>query len=103
MARKPNPNKISTEPVIEEKVETIVTPEETVEEVDAIKIVKGVVSNCTQLNVRKEPKKGAEVLVVIDAKSKVDVEPDSSVDGWYKISTKNGIEGYCMKEFITLK
>lgn len=103
MAKKANPAKISTEPATEEKVETVVTPEETIEEADAIKIVKGVVSNCTKLNVRKEPKKGAEVLVVIDAKSNVDVEPDNSTDKWYKISTKNGIEGYCMKDFITLK
>lgn len=103
MSKKTNYNKISTEAAGEEKVENVVTPTEPVEQAEPIKIVKGVVSNCTKLNVRKEPKKDAEVLVVIDAKTKVEVEPDNSTDKWYKVSTKNGIEGYCMKDFITLK
>lgn len=104
MAKKTNYNKISTEAAAEEKVETAVAPEESiVEKAPTIQIVKGVVSGCIKLNVRKEAKKDAEVLAVIDAKTKVEVEPDNSTDKWYKVITKAGIEGYCMKEFITLK
>ena len=104
MAKKTNYNKISTEAAVEEKVDAAIVPEEpVVEEAPTIKIVKGVVSGCTKLNVRKEAKKDAKVLAVIDVKTKVEVEPDNSTDKWYKIITKDGVEGYCMKEFITLK
>ena len=103
MAKKTNYNKISTENTIEEKVETVAIPEEPVEQTEPIKIVTGIVSNCTKLNVRKEPKKNSDSLAVIDVKTKVDVEPGNSTDEWYKITTKAGVEGYCMKDFITLK
>lgn len=104
MAKRTNYNKISTETAVEEKMETVATPEEPViEEAPAVKIVKGIVSGCLKLNVRKEAKKDAGVLAVIDVKTKVEVEPDNSTDKWYKVITKDGVEGYCMKEFITLK
>ena len=102
MAKKTNYNKISNDTVANETVETTVTTEE-VKETVAVKVVKGTVSNCTKLNIRKEPKKSADIVIVIPEKSKVDVEIDNSTDKWYKVITKNGIEGYCMKEYITLK
>lgn len=103
MAKNTNYNKISTDSVKEEKVENTVTPEKPIEQAEPIKIVKGVVANCSRLNVRKEPKKNAEVSTIINVGDKVEVEPDVSTAKWYKVTTKSGIEGYCMKEFITLK
>lgn len=105
MAAKKNYNKISTEKATEEKVETVETVEavETVAEaaVDAPNIVYGKIANCTKLNIRKKAKKDSDIVTVIDAKVNVEIYPDESTKGWYKVNVK-GISGYCMKEFIEI-
>ena len=104
MAAKKNYNKISTEKAIEEKVETVETvePAETVEEaVNAPNIVYGKIANCTKLNIRKKAKKDSDIVTVIDTKANVEIYPDESTKGWYKVNVK-GISGYCMKEFIEI-
>ena len=106
MAKKTNYNKMSTE-TVKSEVENVTGVNEVVEEptekVETVKIVKGTVANCSKLNMRKEPKKNATVIAVLAAKTKVEVESNASTDDWYKVITKDGLEGYCMKEFITLK
>ena len=63
----------------------------------------GIITNCTKLNIRKEPKVNAEVLCVVDHHTEVVVNLDESTDDFYKICTAAGIEGYCVKHFVTVK
>lgn len=63
----------------------------------------GVVVNCQRLNVRKGPSTDAEILTTIKASSEVKIDTDTSTDEFYKIHTDAGIEGFCMKKYITLK
>ena len=50
----------------------------------------GLVSNCANLRIRKEPDDKAEVLGTIP------------VGEFYKVYTDSGLEGFCMKQFITV-
>ena len=65
-------------------------------------MISGVVTDCVKLNVRKEPSPNAEVVAVIELLSEVAVDMDASSEGFYKICTAAGIEGYCMKKYIAL-
>lgn len=89
---------ISEEPVVEEAV-----VEETVEEPAVIEPTIGFVDGCDKLNVRKESTKDSEVLCVLDKLSEVTINLSNSTEDFYKIMTSEGIEGYCMKKFITIK
>lgn len=99
-------------PVQEQPVETVeVEAEETpvqeaaVEPVETEKVQtlkQGVVTDCVKLNVREEPKAGAKVVCTIDFLTEVTVDVESSTDDFYCISTASGIEGYCMKDYISI-
>lgn len=88
------------EEVVEETVEE--TVEEVVEEVVKEPVI-GTVTNCTKLNVRKSPKNDAPVLCMIAVSDKVVVDEEKSVGKFYKVCTPAGVEGYCMKDYITIK
>lgn len=64
--------------------------------------VNGRVANCVKLNVRKEPKKDAEVAGILNNGVFVVVEVENSTDKFYKVRTP-GVEGYCMKDFIEVR
>ena len=62
----------------------------------------GSVVDCIMLNVRKEPSIESEVLCEISWSTELMVYEDESTDEFYKICTASGIEGYCMKKFISI-
>lgn len=64
--------------------------------------VIGLVSNCANLRVRKEPNDKAEVLGTIPVNTEVMVDEDKSVGDFYKVYTESGLEGFCMRQFITV-
>ena len=66
-------------------------------------VIEGFVTGCDKLNVRKEPNKESEVICVIDKDSKVVLESIGIINGFYKISTAYGAEGYCMEKYIKIK
>ena len=94
-------NQPKKEPKKPEAVEKVMMEPEVVEEVtrEPDKLV-GVV-NCTLLNVREAATKASKVLCEINKDTKVTIESEAN-DEWYEITTKKGIKGYCMKEFITI-
>lgn len=107
-----NYNKISTEKakgfdeVIEEIAEEAAKEalDEIAEEVEeALEYFEGVVSDCSKLNVRANPDTCAKVECVIDEGANVVIFPDKSTDEWFNVATEAGVEGYCMKKFISIK
>ena len=83
------------EPVIEiteEQVGEIPVEEST--------IVNGVVTDCVHLRLRREP--SGKVIALLDAGDEVLVDTLQSTDKWYKVYTKDDLDGFCMKEFITI-
>lgn len=66
-------------------------------------VISGFVDGCEKLNVRSKPFIDAEVLTIIDKKEKVDIIMyEAQPADFYAIRTENGIEGYCMKQYIKL-
>ena len=94
------------EPAVEPVIETIVETEPVVEEPDAeteTVHTMGYVTGCTRLNVRKAPKPRAEVVCEINRDTEVEIDEEQSTVDFYKICTASGVEGYCVKTYITKK
>lgn len=90
------------EPIVEEVEDS----PEVVETVEATPIVFGVVTNCTRLYIRKKPAKtddSADVVCIVNAGTKLDIDETYKNKSWCKVMTPDGKEGFCMKEFITIK
>lgn len=100
MAERKMPTKKSqVEPeVVEAKVE-VETPVEP-------KTVTGVVTNCSKLNIRTKPTKVTKkpnVVCEVPSGTQLIVDLDKSTGDWYKVRTADGVEGFCMKMYVTLK
>lgn len=102
---------VTPETAVEETPVVETAPEITVEEIQTVEtthepvkacIEIGTVFNCAKLNIRKEPKMGAEVLRVVNAGTKLKVDTDNSTDEWYQVTTKDKVAGFCMKEYVKL-
>lgn len=95
-----------------EQVETLVdeTPVETsietepAEPIEPAKSepIEGVVG-CEKLNVRSDATIDSEPVGVIARDSKVFIYEYESTEEFYKVCTATGLEGYCMKKFISVQ
>lgn len=92
--------------------EMVVKNEEAVQAVhDEIinEIVTGVttetgVVNCKRLNVREKASVSAKILCVINENEEVTIHHTETESAeFYRVSTSSGIEGFCMRKFITVK
>lgn len=102
----PSHNHNNVQPLEETEVIEQDTIDSIVEETTNVtQSATGVVSGCEMLNVRKENNKNAEIIFIInkDSEVQVDLSEDKESDEFYKVVTPSGVEGYCMKKFITLK
>ena len=79
---------------LREKLNTTETPE-------APKPLTGKVIGCTCLNVRNANNLDAKIVAVIGAGSTVTINKSKSTPDWYYITTEDGVEGFCMKPYIT--
>lgn len=101
MSNNKNSEAVNVEPEVTETV-TETAQDTTPEVATKPEMVEATVSNCTKLNVRKSANKKASVVCVISAGDKVQVNMSESSDKWYKVTTKNKKNGYCMVNFVTL-
>ena len=62
----------------------------------------GKISNCKKLNVRKLPSRDAEIVSELVEGIEVMIDEKESTALFYKICTEHGIEGYCVKDYITV-
>ena len=65
--------------------------------------VTGVVSNCKKLHIRKEADKRSQSIMVVDMATELKVNVKKSTKDWYSVKTTSGVEGFCMKEYITVE
>lgn len=63
----------------------------------------GIITGCKKLNVRKEANVEADVLCVLNENTELTIDTANSTDTFYKVCTAAGIEGYCMKMFVSVK
>lgn len=62
----------------------------------------GVVTDCVRLNVRKEPDRESAVICEVNAKVELVIVESESTDEFYKVLMPAGVEGFCMKRYITI-
>lgn len=87
---------------VEQIEEVVVEPEEKTEEaVEAEPVVKGKVTDCIKLNVRKGALITSDIREVIEEGAIVEINEKRSTDDWYSVCTESGTKGFCMKEYIT--
>ena len=61
------------------------------------------VANCLRLHIHAEPDLDSDIVCKARYLTEVLVDPVSSTQDFYKICTAIGAEGFCKKEFITIK
>ena len=90
--------------------ETAVTNDpvmETLQTVEAAEPEKkdliGIVAGCTSLNVRTMPNVTSAIAAILSAGSEVMIDTAHSTTDFYKVCNAAGIEGYCMKQYITVR
>lgn len=90
-------NEATVQAVHDEIIEEIVTQAEA-------KVETGFVTGCERLNVRERASKDSKVLTIINKNEEVTIHhtETESVE-FYRVSTSSGVEGFCMRKFITVK
>lgn len=74
--------------------------ENAIEESEETNLILGVINCNNLLNVRKEPSKESEVIGIVSNGDNVNVIEE--INGFYKITTPSGINGFCVKEFVRI-
>lgn len=92
-----NETPIDGTPIDETPVET-----ELVEQPIEPEPIEGVVG-CEKLYVRSDATVDSDPVGIIDKDTKVFIYEDESTDEFYKVCTATGLEGYCMKKFISVQ
>ena len=69
---------------------------------DYVIMAKGRVSNCTRLNMRKDPKvENNNVVSVLNVNDEIYLMKRAD-NGWYKVQTKDNLVGYVSNKYITI-
>ena len=96
-----NETEETTEKVTDEVIEPeVIVPsiENNVENNEVI----GKISGFEKLYVRKEASKDSEPVGIVTDKDDISIDITHSTDDFYKVITSNGLEGYCVKEFVKI-
>ena len=96
-----NEKEETTEEVTEEVTEPeVIVPsiENNVENNEVI----GKISGFEKIYVRKEASKYSEPVGIVTDKDYLSIDIIHSTDDFYKVITSNGLEGYCVKEFVKI-
>lgn len=96
------PIEVSTEEsiqIVTEEVNHVAEEPSTVPVTELI----GFVDGCDQLYVREEGNKNSEYITIIKRSDEVVIDLENSTEYFYKVKTSEGVEGYCMKQFITIR
>lgn len=94
-----------TEEIIEEVAEEATEPEVIVPSIEnnvENNEVIGKISGFEKLYVRKEASKDSEPVGIVTDKDDLSIDVARSTDDFYKVITSNGLEGYCVKEFVKI-
>lgn len=65
-------------------------------------VVTGTVVDCYKLNVRRAPSTNATIVCEITRGSVVVIDEKKSKGEWYSICTEAGVDGFCMKKYISI-
>lgn len=63
----------------------------------------GIVVNCFRLNVREKPSTESEAIHILNHKERVTVDLEETHSDWIKVYLSDGVEGYCMIDYIAIE
>lgn len=66
-------------------------------------VKNGFVTNRKKLNVREEHKTDSAIVCEVDYQTELMIDENESTEEFYKVFTAAGVEGFCMKKFITIQ
>lgn len=92
-------NKI--EEIKEEVTEEVTEPDIIVPIIENNEVI-GKIIEFEKLYVRKEASKYSEPVGIVTDKDYLSIDIIHSTDNFYKVITSNGLEGYCVKEFVKI-
>lgn len=67
------------------------------------KKVSGTVVDCNRLNIRTKPSINSQPVGNVTVDSEVIVNINQSNNEWFKVITKDGVEGFCMKKYVKIE
>ena len=85
----------------EEVTEEVTEPDIIIPIIENNEVI-GKISGFEKLYVRKEASKDSEPVGIVTDKDDLSIDVASSTDDFYKVITSNGLEGYCVKEFVKI-
>lgn len=97
-----NNPKTYNKPKTEERTTVVEAPEEPLEIKMVTTACTGVVVNCSKLNIRVKPSTDSDVLTALNVGSEVMIDNTRSTTEWLKITTAAGIDGFCMRRFVSV-
>ena len=89
------------EETTEEVTDEVTEPEVIVPSIENNEVI-GKISGFEKLYVRKEASKDSEPVGIVTDKDDLSIDVARSTDDFYKVITSNGLEGYCIKEFVKI-
>jgi len=63
---------------------------------------KGIVVNCSVLNVRKYPSTNSNIMAVVKSRARLNIIESDHTD-FYKVVTEQNMTGFCMKKYIEIQ
>lgn len=99
---KKNYDKTETVEQVENPIDETSIETEPIEQLTESEPIEGTVG-CEKLNVRSDATIDSDPVGVIARDSKVFIYEDESTEEFYKVCTATGLEGYCMKKFISVQ
>lgn len=63
----------------------------------------GVIMDCSSLNIRAKSSINSEIIATVKAGTELLINEDESIGEWYKVCTEAGIEGFCMKRYVSIR
>lgn len=97
---KDNSNDVKIQEDKKKQIKKPVVTEQIDEKIDNVKSHKGIVINTSKLNVRKLPSLESEIIDVIKNKDTLMINPSKSTATFYHVTLNNGLEGYCVRDYI---
>ena len=97
-----NPFKFSKKEEVKKEEPKVEKEEEDTKGVVEDDIKDGVVVECENLNIRKEGKADAAVLIVVPVGTEVAIDMKDNTADFYNVILKDGTEGFAMKKYIKL-
>lgn len=70
---------------------------------DSEEVKIGLVANCKKLNIREKPNIEASVVCEVVCETELMIDEKESTGEFYKVCTAAGVEGFCMRKFISIQ